>query len=73
MNFYRFEVEWFSIFDDKAKTEKGFLKAESYADAAGQIENSFKDDLISINTLYAMEMNDLLYDDDIKEVYKAGE
>lgn len=71
MNFYRFEVEWFSVFDDKPKIEKGFLKAETYADAAGQIEDSFKDDLISIKTLYAMEMNDLLFDDDIKEVYKA--
>lgn len=71
MNFYRFEVEWYSIFDSKAMIEKGFLKAENYADAAGQIENSFKDDLISIKTLYAMEMNDLLFDDDIKEVYKA--
>lgn len=70
MNFYRFEVEWFSIFDNKTMIEKGFLKAESYADAAEQIENSFKDDLISIKNLYAMEMNDLLFDDDIKEVYK---
>lgn len=71
MNFYRFEVEWFSTFDEKAIIDKGFLKAESYADAAGQIEKSFKDDLVSIKTLYAMEMNDLLFDDDIKEVYKA--
>lgn len=70
MNFYRFEVEWFSIFDEKAMIEKGFLKAESYADAAKQIENSFKDDLISIKNLYAMDVSDLLFDDDIKEVYK---
>ena len=70
MNFYRFEVEWFSIFDEKAMIEKGFLKAESYADAARQIENSFKDDLISIKNLYAMDVSDLLFDDDIKEVYK---
>lgn len=73
MNFYRFEVEWFSVFDEGPTIDKGFLKAESYADAAGQIENSFKDDLISIKTLYAMEMNDLLFDDDIKELYKAEE
>lgn len=70
MNFYRFEVEWFSIFDEKAMIEKGFLKAENYADAARQIEDSFKDDLISIKTLYAMDVSDLLFDDDIKEVYK---
>ena len=70
MNFYRFEVEWFSIFDEKAMIEKGFLKAESYADAAKQIEDSFKDDLISIKNLYAMDVSDLLFDDDIKEVYK---
>lgn len=66
MNFYRFEVEWFSIFDNGPMIEKGFLKAEDYADAAKQIENSFKDDLISIKNLYAMEMSDLLFDDDIK-------
>ena len=71
MNFYRFEVEWFSIFDEKAMIEKGFLKAESYADAAKQIENSFKDDLISIKNLYTMDVSDLLFDDDIKEVYKV--
>jgi hypothetical protein len=71
MNFYRFEVEWYSVFDNGVQIEKGFLKAENYADAAGQIENSFKDDLISIKTLYAMEMNDLLYDSDIKELYKG--
>lgn len=71
MNFYRFEVEWYSVFDDKTKIEKGFLRAENYADAAGQIENSFQDDLISIKTLYAMDMSNLLFDDDIKEVYKA--
>ena len=71
MNFYRFEVEWFSVFDNKPMIEKGFLKAKDYADAAGQIENSFKDDLISIKTLFALEMNDLLFDDDIKEVYEA--
>jgi hypothetical protein len=70
MNFYRFEVEWYSIFDEKTKTEKGFLKAGSYADAAGQIEKSFKDDLVSIKNLYAMEMDDLLFDSDIEEVYK---
>lgn len=70
MNFYRFEVEWYSIFDEKTKTEKGFLKAENYADAAGQIEKSFKDDLVSIKNLYAMEMDDLLFDSDIEEVYK---
>ena len=70
MNFYRFEVEWFSVFDNKAMIEKGFLKAETYADAAGQIEDSFKDDLISIKNLYALEMNDLLFDSDIEEVYK---
>lgn len=70
MNFYRFEVEWFSIFDEKAMIEKGFLKAESYADAARQIENSFQEDLISIKNLYAMDVSDLLFDDDIKEVYK---
>ena len=71
MNFYRFEVEWFSVFDEGTRIEKGFLRAKNYADAAGQIENSFKDDLISIKTLYTMEMNDLLFDDDIKEIYKA--
>ena len=46
MNFYRFEVEWFSVFDDKPKIEKGFLKAENYADAAGQIEDAFKDETL---------------------------
>jgi hypothetical protein len=71
MNFYRFEVEWFSVFDNGPKIEKGFLKAKSYTDAARQIEESFLDDLISIKNLYAMEMSDLLFDDDIKEVYKA--
>lgn len=71
MNFYRFEVEWFSIFDNGPMIKKGFLKAEDYADAARQIENSFKEDLISIKNLYAMEMSDLLFDDDIKEVYKV--
>ena len=70
MNFYRFEVEWYSVFDNGVKIEKGFLKAENYADAAGQIEDSFKDDLISIKNLYALEMSDLLFDDDIKEIFK---
>lgn len=70
MNFYRFEVEWYSIFDNGLKIEKGFLKAESYADAAKQIEDSFKNDLSAIKNLYALEMNDLLFDDDIEEVYK---
>lgn len=71
MNFYRFEVEWYSVFDEGAKIEKGFIRAESYADAAGQIEDSFKDDLISIKNLYALEMSDLLFDDDIKEIFKG--
>lgn len=71
MNFYRFEVEWYSVFDEGPTIDKGFIKAESYADAAGQIEKSFNDDLVSIKTLYAMETTDLLFDDDIKEVYKA--
>lgn len=70
MNFYRFEVEWFSIFDEGPTIDKGFIKAESYADAARQIEDSFKDDLISIKNLYAMDVSDLLFDSDIKEVYK---
>ena len=71
MNFYRFEVEWYSVFDGKPIIDKGFLRAESYADAAGQIENSFGDDLISIKNLFAMEISDLLFDDDIKEVYEG--
>lgn len=71
MNFYRFEVEWFSVFDNGPKIEKGFLKASCYADAARQIEKSFLDDLISIKNLYALEMNGLLFDDDIAEIYKA--
>ena len=71
MNFYRFEVEWYSVFDEEVKIEKGFLKAENYADAAGQIENAFQDDLISIKTLYAMDVNDLLFDSDIEDNYKG--
>ena len=55
--FYFYKVTALDI--DEEDTEKyfGIIAADSYADAAGIIEESFKEDLVSIDYLEATDQN----------------
>ena len=68
MNFYRFEVEWYSVFDEGNEIDKGFLKAEDYGDAAAQLEKVYAEDLVAIRFLEALEAETILLDSDIKDM-----
>ena len=68
MNFYRFEVEWYSVFDEGNEINKGFVKATDYGDAAAQLEKVYAEDLIAIRFLEALEAETVLLDSDIKEI-----
>ena len=72
--FYFYKVTALDI--DEMNTEKysGIVAADSYADAAGIIEESFKEDLVSIDYLEATDRNlffttnEELYDNMYKEL-----
>lgn len=68
MNFYRFEVEWYSIFDEGNEIDKGFLKATDYGDAATQLEKIYAEDLVAIRFLEALAAETILLDSDIKDM-----
>lgn len=68
MNFYRFEVEWYSVFDEGNEIDRGFVKATDYGDAAAQLERTYAEDLVSIRFLQALEAETVLLDSDIKDV-----
>ena len=55
--FYFYKVTALDI--DERNTEKyfGIVAADSYADAAGIIEENFRDDLVSIDYLEATDRN----------------
>lgn len=65
--FYFYKVTALDI--DERNTEKcfGIVAADSYADAAGIIEENFRDDLVSIDYLEATDQN-LFFTGD-KELY----
>lgn len=65
--FYFYKVTALDI--DERNTEKcfGIVAADSYADAAGIIEESFKEDLVSIDYLEATDQN--LFFTTNKELY----
>ena len=65
--FYFYKVTALDI--DESNTEKyfGIVAADSYADAAGIIEENFRDDLVSIDYLEATDQN-LFFTGD-KELY----
>jgi len=65
LDFYQYSVEWCG-FDGK-ESDGGFLRAESYADAAAQIEECYGEDLIAIIYLEALGCGKLLRNDDIRE------
>ena len=72
--FYFYKVTALDI--DERNTEKyfGIVAADSYADAAGIIEENFQDDLVSIDYLEATDQNlfftanEELYDNMYKEL-----
>ena len=72
--FYFYKVTALDI--DERNTEKyfGIVAADSYADAAGIIEENFRDDLVSIDYLEATDRNlfynayEELYDNMYKEL-----
>ena len=68
MNFYRFEVEWYSEFDEGNEIDRGFVKAEDYSDAAAQLEKVYAEDLVAIRFLEALEAETILLDSDIKDM-----
>lgn len=60
---FTFKVTYWA-YDEKEKPACGVLFADTYAEAAGKIEKTFGDELISIDRLYALEENDLITFDD---------
>ena len=65
--FYFYKVTALDL--DERNTEKyfGIVAADSYADAAGIIEENFRDDLVSIDYLEATDQNLFFIGD--KELY----
>ena len=65
--FYFYKVTALDL--DERNTEKyfGIVAADSYADAAGIIEENFRDDLVSIDYLEATDQN--LFFTTNKELY----
>lgn len=68
MDFYRFEVEWYSEFDEGNEIERGFVKAKDYSDAAAQLEKVYAEDLVSIRFLQVLDAETVLLDSYIREM-----
>lgn len=49
--FYEYDVKIYDDFDNKEACRQGILSAESYSDAAAQLEEYYGDELLSIETL----------------------
>ena len=65
--FYFYKVTALDIDEDDIEKYFGIVAADSYADAAGIIEESFKEDLVSIDYLEATDRN--LFFTTNKELY----
>lgn len=73
MKFYRYEME--NYFEDMGVSEKskGYVCGNSYADAMAKLEAycttpSGKCDLVSINSFYELDVDDILSDVEIDEI-----
>ena len=55
--FYFYKVTALDIDEEDTEQYLGIVAADSYADAAGIIEESFKEDLVSIDYLEATDQN----------------
>jgi len=73
MSFYRFKVSSWDHFEEKEVVTKGFVHADGYGGAAAKLEQCFGDDLLSINHLYETDCSEILFDDDVKDVFEEEE
>lgn len=63
---YRFEVEARNELTNKIEIAKGLVKGQNYGDAMRILNEWFGTTLIAVKLLY--ELNEILEDDEIKEV-----
>lgn len=63
---YRFEVEIHNELTNKVEIVKGFVKGQNYGDAMRILSEWFDTTLIAVKLFY--ELNDILEDDEIKEM-----
>lgn len=63
---YRFEVEAYNELTNEREIAKGFVKGQNYGNAMQILNEWFGTTLIAVKLLY--ELNELLEDDEIKEV-----
>ena len=73
MSFYRFKVSSWDHFEEKEIVTKGFVHADGYGGAAAKLEQCFGDDLLSINRLYETDCSEILFDNDVKDVFEEEE
>jgi hypothetical protein len=73
MAFYRFKVSSWDHFEDKEVVTKGFVHADGYGGAAEKLEKCFSDDLLSIDLLYETDCSEILFDDDVKDIFEEEE
>ena len=70
MNYVFYAKVYYYGFENEALSTELFTIANSYAEAAAQIENSFSNQLVSFN-LFCFDA-DMIYVDDIKDYLKEA-
>ena len=72
MRFYRVRLTVYDYPSDTEVQEKGFVCGADYTDAMQRIQNAYAD-ILSIDSMWEMDAENMLCDDEIAEVFDAEE